>query len=104
VQSLDRLVEAARAGESLQGSSVANPVSRRGSRGGPTSFAAARRAVCARLTGENLAAAVAIAELPDMVRGYEQIKLDNVEKYRERLNVMLTEIGASAGTRCRVFR
>jgi hypothetical protein len=38
--------------------------------------------------------------LPDMVRGYEQIKLDNVEKYRERLNGMLTEFGASADARC----
>jgi indolepyruvate ferredoxin oxidoreductase len=63
-------------------------------------YIAALRALCARLTGENLAAAVAIAELPDMVRGYEQIKLDNVEKYRERLNVMLTEFGARAGARC----
>jgi indolepyruvate ferredoxin oxidoreductase len=63
-------------------------------------YIAALRAVCARLTGENLAAAVAIAELPDMVRGYEQIKLANVEKYRERLNGMLTEFGASAGARC----
>jgi indolepyruvate ferredoxin oxidoreductase len=63
-------------------------------------YIAALRAVCARLTGENLAAAVAIAELPDMVRGYEQIKLANVETYRERLNGMLTEFGASAGARC----
>lgn len=63
-------------------------------------YIAALRAVCARLTGEKLAAAVGIAELPDMVRGYEQIKLANVEKYRERLNGMLTEFGASAGARC----
>ena len=29
--------------------------------------------------------AVAIAELPDMVRGYEHVKLDNVARYREEL-------------------
>jgi indolepyruvate ferredoxin oxidoreductase len=29
--------------------------------------------------------AITVAALPDMVRGYEQIKLDNVARYRERL-------------------
>ena len=28
---------------------------------------------------------VALCELPDIVRGYEHIKLDNVERYRELL-------------------
>ena len=31
-------------------------------------------------------AAVAIAELPDMVRGYEEVKLGNVDRYREELS------------------
>ncbi|UVE96092.1 indolepyruvate ferredoxin oxidoreductase family protein [Dietzia sp. B32] len=31
------------------------------------------------------ATAVALAELPDMVRGYEDVKLENVERYREEL-------------------
>ena len=31
------------------------------------------------------ATAVALAELPDMVRGYEHVKLDNVERYREEM-------------------
>lgn len=35
------------------------------------------------LSDANLAAAVDIADLPDMVRGYESIKLGNVERYRE---------------------
>lgn len=35
------------------------------------------------LSDANLAAAVEIADLPDMVRGYESIKLGNVERYRE---------------------
>ncbi|WP_331755656.1 indolepyruvate ferredoxin oxidoreductase family protein [Streptomyces sp. NBC_01643] len=33
----------------------------------------------------NHSLAVQIAELPDMIRGYEQIKLDNVVRYRKRL-------------------
>ncbi|OYO21899.1 2-oxoacid ferredoxin oxidoreductase [Enemella dayhoffiae] len=37
------------------------------------------------LTADNLDLAVEIAELPDQVRGYEQIKLDNVDRYRTRL-------------------
>lgn len=31
------------------------------------------------------ATAVALAELPDIVRGYEEVKLANVERYREEL-------------------
>ncbi|MGH3505139.1 MAG: indolepyruvate ferredoxin oxidoreductase family protein [Nocardioidaceae bacterium] len=34
---------------------------------------------------DNHDAAVTIAELPDMVRGYEQIKLDNIDRYHEAL-------------------
>src|SRR5699024_10418866 len=32
-----------------------------------------------------LATAVALAELPDIVRGYEHVKLANVERYREEM-------------------
>ena len=39
----------------------------------------------AHLTPETHAAAVEIAGLPDMVRGYEEIKLANVERYHQRL-------------------
>jgi indolepyruvate ferredoxin oxidoreductase len=40
--------------------------------------------------------AVEIAELPDEVRGYEQIKLDAVNRYRSRLTALLAESPASA--------
>jgi indolepyruvate ferredoxin oxidoreductase len=37
------------------------------------------------LTAENYAIAVQIAELPDMIRGYEAIKLASVEEFRQRV-------------------
>ncbi|MGH9270365.1 MAG: DUF6537 domain-containing protein, partial [Ilumatobacteraceae bacterium] len=42
-----------------------------------------------RLTAGNLDEAVAIAELPDQVRGYEDIKLPRARKYREELATRL---------------
>lgn len=39
--------------------------------------------------------AVTIAGLPDEVRGYEQIKLDNVTRYRQRLNDLRRELTRS---------
>jgi indolepyruvate ferredoxin oxidoreductase len=41
------------------------------------------------LNPHNLAAAVQIAELPDLVRGYEQIKVDNVQTYHRELDTLL---------------
>jgi indolepyruvate ferredoxin oxidoreductase len=41
--------------------------------------------VLGRLRGDNLEAAVALAELPDLVRGYESIKLRRVSEYRQQL-------------------
>ena len=38
--------------------------------------------------------AVSIAGLPDMVRGYEEIKLGNVRAYRERMAELLAEFTA----------
>ena len=35
---------------------------------------------------------VELAELPDMIRGYEDIKLDNVARYRERVAALRTQI------------
>lgn len=46
-----------------------------------------------RLTADNLAQAVALAELPDEVRGYEQVKLANVERYRAELGRLREELG-----------
>jgi len=46
------------------------------------------------LTIGNHALAVEIAGLPDMVRGYEEIKLGNVAAYRERMAKLLAEFSA----------
>jgi indolepyruvate ferredoxin oxidoreductase len=55
-------------------------------------------AIVAKLTDElaerNLALAVEIASLPDMVRGYERVKIRNVEAYRARLDELVTAFGA----------
>lgn len=37
--------------------------------------------------------AAALAELPDIVRGYEHVKLDNVDRYREELSRLLEDLG-----------
>jgi indolepyruvate ferredoxin oxidoreductase len=52
--------------------------------------------VLERLRPQNLEAAVAIASLPESVRGYEDIKLDRAEKYRARLAQALEAFGAAA--------
>ncbi len=51
----------------------------------PGEYVRAIDTVVAHLTSANLDAAVAIARLPDSVRGYEHIKLDRAETYRKRL-------------------
>ncbi|MFC4603957.1 indolepyruvate ferredoxin oxidoreductase family protein [Rhodococcus kronopolitis] len=43
------------------------------------------RELAAELTAESYARAAAVAALPDLVRGYESVKLGNVEVYREKL-------------------
>jgi indolepyruvate ferredoxin oxidoreductase len=43
------------------------------------------------LTADNHARAVEIAGLPDMIRGYEDVKLGNVRDYRARLAELLAE-------------
>ena len=48
-------------------------------------YEAAVARLAARLDAGNLAEAVAIAELPDQVRGYEHIKLDRAGRYRSEL-------------------
>ena len=51
------------------------------------------------LTPASHAKLVELAALPDMVRGYEQVKLDNVKAYRERAAALLAELSpAAAGT------
>jgi indolepyruvate ferredoxin oxidoreductase len=41
--------------------------------------------ILAVLGPTNHSLAVELAGLPDMVRGYEQIKLDNVARYQQRM-------------------
>jgi indolepyruvate ferredoxin oxidoreductase len=44
------------------------------------------------LSAGTLPALVALAELPDMVRGYEDIKLGNVSRYRAALAGALSDL------------
>ena len=55
----------------------------------PGEYVAAIDAVLGRLSASNLAAAVALAGLADLVRGYEDIKLTSVVRYRAELALQL---------------
>lgn len=55
--------------------------------------------VIARLTPDNLAAAVALAELPDEIRGYGYIKDDNVAKAEVKKAALLKTFNAPAPAR-----
>ena len=44
-------------------------------------------------TPDRLAAAAAIAGLPDMVRGYEGVKMRNVQQYRTEVTRRLAALG-----------
>ena len=50
------------------------------------------------LTADNHALAVEIAALPDMVRGYESVKLRNVEAYRARMHELRGQFRAGAAS------
>jgi len=65
------------------------PEVRRVERALPKEYRKSIEGVLGGLQADNLDAAVAIAELPDMVRGYEDIKLANVERYRAELTRQL---------------
>jgi indolepyruvate ferredoxin oxidoreductase len=43
-----------------------------------------------------------LASAPDMIRGYEQVKLDNVERYRQRTGELLDLLTASSAAGVRV--
>jgi indolepyruvate ferredoxin oxidoreductase len=58
---------------------------RRAERSLPGEYRAAIERVLPALTAENLLEAVTIAELPDLVRGYEELKLERVAEFRRRL-------------------
>ena len=51
----------------------------------PAEYAEAIDRVLDSLRPDNLDAAVALAALPDEVRGYEEIKTARIERYREKL-------------------
>jgi indolepyruvate ferredoxin oxidoreductase len=46
----------------------------------------------AHLSGDNVASVVAIAELPDLIRGYEQVKLRNIDRFRTRSAELLADL------------
>ncbi|RNL62484.1 indolepyruvate ferredoxin oxidoreductase family protein [Nocardioides marmoriginsengisoli] len=58
---------------------------RRAERALVTEYDALIAELAGAITAENHALAVEIAELPDLVRGYEEIKERNIERYHERL-------------------
>ena len=62
----------------------------------PGEYLTAVDTLLGRLGTANLGAAVEIAELPDLVRGYEHIKLANVARYRAELNKRLDEFSKSS--------
>jgi indolepyruvate ferredoxin oxidoreductase len=55
----------------------------------PGEYVAAIDRALSALSAENLDAAVKLAELPDLVRGYEEIKVRRAENYRQRLREAL---------------
>ncbi len=57
----------------------------------------ALQTVLRELDAESLDAAIVIAELPDAVRGYEDIKLANMGRYREQLRASLAELAGTGG-------
>ena len=48
--------------------------------------------VLPELTPDNHDAAVAIALLPDEIRGYEHIKLDNVKRFRDKAAQLISRL------------
>src|SRR5207244_3301793 len=61
----------------------------------PEEYRAAIERVLPVLGPANHEAAVALASLPDIVRGYEQIKLDNVKQYRDAMHAALVELNVA---------
>jgi indolepyruvate ferredoxin oxidoreductase len=53
-----------------------------------------------QLTPDNHRAAVLIAGLPDMVRGYEDVKLANVQKYEAALQDEMQKLNESQKSPC----
>jgi indolepyruvate ferredoxin oxidoreductase len=64
----------------------------------PAEFLATMDTVYAGLDAEHLDAAVTIAELPDMIRGYEDLKMRRVGAYRARNAAELDRYTARSAT------
>jgi indolepyruvate ferredoxin oxidoreductase len=60
----------------------------------PDEYIAVLDRILAGLSPANLDAAVTLAELPDQIRGYEDLKLERIAHYREALAVAETAFGA----------
>jgi indolepyruvate ferredoxin oxidoreductase len=50
------------------------------------------------LDEDNYRIAVQIAELPDLIRGYEDIKLASVDEFRRQVEVLLTRFRTAGST------
>ena len=59
----------------------------------PGEFVDSMRSVAAILGPDNHATAIEAARLPDLVRGYEDLKLRRIAEYREQLAGILSELG-----------
>jgi indolepyruvate ferredoxin oxidoreductase len=70
---------------------------RRVERALPGEYRALVAAALERLTPGTVAEVAEIAALPDMIRGYEQIKLRNVAAFRTRAQELLAELERAAG-------
>ncbi len=75
------------------------PMVRRVERALPGEYEQLLREALAQLTPENHATVLELAELPDVIRGYEEIKLRGVERFRERAAELRQTLGASAPLR-----
>ncbi|HEX4257191.1 MAG TPA: indolepyruvate ferredoxin oxidoreductase family protein [Streptosporangiaceae bacterium] len=69
---------------------------RRTERALPGEYRAAVAAALPRLSADTLPALVALAELPDLVRGYEHVKLANVARFRTALADAVTVLTSGA--------
>ena len=65
---------------------------RRAERALPGEYRHALEGALEHLSVDNLADTVALAELPDLVRGYEHLKMDRVATFRRRLAVLGTAL------------
>jgi indolepyruvate ferredoxin oxidoreductase len=64
-----------------------------------TEYRAAVDDLLARLTEDTLGDCVRIAALPDLIRGYEQIKIASVDRYRAQLQAALAALRTAAADR-----